>query len=200
MVAGKFAGGSIKCMLKGVRKMTHIYIREALPDDAEAIRNVQYRTWLATYPNEVYGITKEDIEARFREDSDPEKARERRKRYRQSLCVPPFRVWVALEGTALIGFCRAKQDDLESCVQALYVLPEFQHKGIGKRLLQTALDWLGVEKEVVLEVAAYNEKAIAFYRAFGFILAGSIPVSESLQMPSGVRFPEIKMVKKGRAN
>lgn len=178
--------------------MTHIYIREAVPDDAEAMRDVQRRTWLATYPNEAYGITKEDIEARF--DLDPKRAEERRERYRQLICTPPFHSWVALEGTVVIGFCIVERGEQENVIGALYVLPEFQHRGAGKSLLQTALDWLGVERDVVLNVASYNENAIAFYRAFGFVPVGPIPVSEALQLPSGVRFPETRMMKKGLVN
>jgi ribosomal protein S18 acetylase RimI-like enzyme len=178
--------------------MKSIDVREALPDDAEAMREVQRHTWIATYPNETYGITKEDIEARFRED--PETARERRERRRQSVCTAPFHSWVALEETVLIGFCLVKQDDQENLLQALYVLPDFQNKGVGKRLLQTALDWLGREKEVVLNVASYNEKALAFYRAFGFVPNGAVASSEALQLPSGVRLPEMSMVKKGLVN
>ncbi len=150
--------------------MKSIDIREALPDDVDAMRDVQRHTWIATYPNETYGITKEDIEARFRED--PETARESRERRRQSVCTAPFHSWVALEETVIIGFCIVKQDDHENLLQALYVLPDFQSKGVGKHLLQTALDWLGTDKEVMLNVASYNEKAIAFYHAFGFVPNG----------------------------
>jgi len=178
--------------------MTHIHIREAKPDDAEAMRDVQRRTWLATYPNEAYGITKEDIEARF--DPDPKRAEERRVRYRQLICTPPFHSWVALEGTDVIGFCIAERNEQENVIGALYVLPEFQNRGAGKRLLQAALDWLGAERDVALNVASYNEKAIAFYRAFGLVPVGPVPVSETLQLPSGVRLPETKMVKKGFVN
>ena len=175
--------------------MKNIDIREACPDDANSMREVQRHTWIVTYPNETYGITKEDIEARFRED--PETARERRERRRQSVCTAPFHSWVALEETGIIGFCIVKQDDQENFLQALYVLPGFQSQGVGKRLLQTALDWLGSEKEVVLNVASYNEKAIAFYRAFGFVSKGSVVSAEALLLPSGVRLPEIRMVRKG---
>ena len=175
--------------------MRSIHIREAHPDDADAMRDVQHHTWVATYPNEAYGITKEDIEARFHED--PETARGRRERRRQSVSTAPFHSWVALEGAAIIGFCTVKQDNRENLIQALYVLPDYQSKGVGKRLLQTMLDWFGAGKEVVLHVASYNEKAIAFYHAFGFVQNGPLADPEALQLPSGLRFPEIKMVKRG---
>jgi len=177
------------------KDMRSIDVREAHPDDVDAMREVQHLTWVATYPNEVYGITKEDIEARFREN--PETTEERRERRRRYVRTAPFHSWVALEGRDLIGFCTIKQDEHEYLIQALYVLPDYQNKGVGKRLLQTVLDWFGQEKEVVLNVASYNEKAIAFYRAFGFVPNGPVASSEALQLPSGVRLPEIKMVKRG---
>jgi ribosomal protein S18 acetylase RimI-like enzyme len=178
--------------------MGDIHIREAQPEDADAMRDVQRRTWLATYPNKAYGITREDIEARF--SLDPERAEERRERYRRLICTPPFHAWVALEETVVIGFCIAEGGEQESVVGALYILPEFQNRGAGKRLLQATLDWLGMERDVVLNVASYNEKAIAFYRAFGFEPVGPIAPSESLQLPSGAHLPEIKMVKKKLVN
>src|SRR5579859_2098152 len=121
------------------KDMRSIDVREAHPDDVDAMREVQHLTWVATYPNEVYGITKEDIEARFREN--PETTEERRERRRQFVSTAPFHSWVALEGTDLIGFCTIKQDEHEALIQALYVLPDYQNKGVGKRLLQTVLDW-----------------------------------------------------------
>jgi ribosomal protein S18 acetylase RimI-like enzyme len=177
--------------------MQQIHIREAHPNDVDAIRDVQYRTWIATYPNDVYGITRADIEARFREDpaADPKVAQERRARSRRLLFNPPFHSWVALVATSLVGICTVQQDDHKSYLQMLYVLPDFQGKGIGKRLLQTALAWLGTEKDVTLDVASYNEKAIAFYHAFGFVARG--PVPEAVRLPSGVRIPTIKMERKG---
>jgi ribosomal protein S18 acetylase RimI-like enzyme len=175
--------------------MSRIDIREALPDDAEAIREVQRRTWLATYPNEAYGISKEDIAAHFHEDLQT--AKERLERRRRSLSTPPFHAWVALEEETIIGFCIVKHDEYENLVQALYVLPEFQGRRVGRRLLQAVLDWFGAEKDVVLYVAAYNEKAIAFYRTFGFVPAGPVALADTPQLAPGKYIPEISMVKKG---
>lgn len=171
-----------------------IVIHEATPDHAEAIREVQRHTWIATYPNAEYGITKADIEAWFYET--PEKAPIRREQRRQSVATAPFHAWIAMDGETVVGFCMVKQEQQENLVQALYVLPEYQGQGVGKRLLQAALQWFGAGKEIVLNVASYNEKAMAFYRAFGFVPAGIVAPAETLQLPSGVHLPEIKMVKR----
>ncbi len=37
-----------------------IKILEAVPEDAEGTVNVYYKTWLDTYPNEEFGVTRED--------------------------------------------------------------------------------------------------------------------------------------------
>jgi GNAT superfamily N-acetyltransferase len=176
--------------------MATIIIREATAEDVEAMREIQRRTWLATYPNEAYGITREDIEARFRED--PATASARQAQRRRAVLTPPHHAWVALEATEPIGFCIIEQGEHEHLVQALYVLPEHQGKGTGTRLLRAALDWLGSENPIALNVASYNERAIAFYQAFGFVLDGPVASEETLQLPSGVRFPEVRMVKRGQ--
>jgi hypothetical protein len=40
----------------------NISISPAMPQDARSIQEIFYKTWLDTYPNQKYGITKEDIE------------------------------------------------------------------------------------------------------------------------------------------
>jgi hypothetical protein len=100
-------------------------IRGVLPGDAEVIREVQRLTWLATYPNETYGITEEDIEACFYEDLAT--AQEKRERRRRSLCTPPLHSWVALVETSIVGFCIVKQDE-----------PEHLARFSGQRYWQTS--------------------------------------------------------------
>src|SRR5713226_9749870 len=51
-------------------EMMRVQIHDATPNDADGVRHVQQRTWLATYPNAELGITKEDIEARFHASSE----------------------------------------------------------------------------------------------------------------------------------
>lgn len=174
--------------------MSTISIRKARIEDTEAIRDVQYRTWLETYPNETYGITRKDITDFFFEP--PEIAAERRARRQQAINTAPRHSWVALDGEKVIGFCIIRKDGQENLIQALYVLPSYQGKGVGKRLMQEVLDWFGPQKEVILHVASYNEKAIAFYHALGFVSCGLLPDIEAPQLPSGARIPALLMKKK----
>jgi ribosomal protein S18 acetylase RimI-like enzyme len=172
-----------------------IQIHDATPNDADGVRQVQQRTWLATYPNAELGITEEDIEARFHARS--EEAIKRRQAQQQGINSDPLvHLWVAKEAERIVGFCLAKKEGMQNKIQAIYVLPEYQGTGIGKRLLQTALDWLGSQREIVLNVAAYNHQAINFYRRFGFIPSGRPAHSGVTKLPSGVVIPEIELIKR----
>ena len=50
----------------------------------------------------------------------------------------------------------------------LYVLPGFQNKGIGSEILRKAIN--DSQEPLYLYVFSRNEKAIAFYKRFGFSL------------------------------
>lgn len=107
----------------------NIEIEDAKAEDVDRIRYVLKTTWLATYPNEELGITKEEIEQRF-DDSAPE-AKERVVRWRQNINTRPDRhEWVVKEEDRVVGWCMVLTGK-ENHIQTLYMLPEFQGKGVG---------------------------------------------------------------------
>lgn len=172
-------------------------IQDAIPDDDEGIRYVQHQTWLATYPNEELGITREAINARFAYPDGTLMKRHPTNR-QQINTDPALHVWVAKEEQRVIGFCIALKEALNGHVRAIYVLPAHQGRGIGKRLLQASLDWLGDHKPVTLAVATYNTKAIAFYQSFGFEINEQAPGVSVAHLPSGVAIPQLEMVRPRR--
>jgi ribosomal protein S18 acetylase RimI-like enzyme len=179
--------------------MMTIEIHDATPNDGEGIYHVQLHTWLATYPNAELGITREDIESRFRPTS--EEAIRRRQARNQSINTDPqVHFWVAKEAERIVGFCMARKEEPQNILQAIYVLPEYQGTGIGKRLMQTALDWLGNQQDIVLTVASYNQNAINFYQRFGFTPSDRPAHSAVSTLPSGAVIPEIEMIKRDPHN
>lgn len=172
-----------------------VQIHDATPNDADGVRQVQQRTWLATYPNAELGITKEDIEALFQASSREAIAR-RQARQQRINSDPLVHLWVAKEAEQIVGFCLAKKGEMQNNIQAIYVLPEYQRRGIGKQLLQTALEWLGRQQEIVLNVASYNHQAFTFYRGFGFVPSGRPAHSAVTKLPSGAVIPEIELSKR----
>jgi ribosomal protein S18 acetylase RimI-like enzyme len=58
----------------------------------------------------------------------------------------------------------------------LYVLPDHQGKGVGKALLDAAIEALPEgTTELLLDVLIANEKAIRFYQSNGFGQTGRTP-------------------------
>ncbi len=75
---------------------------------------------------------------------------------------------VAQIDNKIVGFASATMEDWKNMLQAIYILPEYQGKGIGKNLLNKVFDFFKDWEEIYLKVASYNQKAINFYQNFGF--------------------------------
>ncbi|MCY3765422.1 MAG: GNAT family N-acetyltransferase [Gemmatimonadetes bacterium] len=77
------------------------------------------------------------------------------------------RCWVAEAGKPVVGFCIANSKTRS--IWALFVLPAYEGRGIGRRLAETAVDWLwqnGAE-EIWLETET-NTRAEGFYEHLGW--------------------------------
>lgn len=77
------------------------------------------------------------------------------------------RGWVCEIEGRVVGFSYAARAD--HSIWALFVLPDFEGRGVGKALLNAAVDWLfeiGAER-VILSTEA-NTRADRFYRAQGW--------------------------------
>lgn len=75
----------------------------------------------------------------------------------------------AHDGEKLVGIIRAVGDGYSIVfIQDILVLPEYQHKGIGKKLVETMLKCYPDVYQI--ELATDNtEKTIAFYKSCGFV-------------------------------
>lgn len=100
------------------------------------------------------------------------------------------------EQQKIVGFLYAKKNENENAIQAIYVLPDVQGMGVGKKLIGVALEWLGQNKPVSLSVVKYNTQAISFYKKLGFEEDGNVPPSPASKLPSGKEMPEIKMIRR----
>ena len=143
-------------------------ISQAQRNDAEGIAAVQYDTWLATYPNEELGITRAAIEERvsgFQSD-------ERIAKWRSIIGDAEEHITVAKDNDTVIGFSGAQKGDTTSQISAVYVLPQYHGTGIAQRLMDATMTWLGDERDIDVEVASYNDRAIRFYRKYNFVSTG----------------------------
>jgi ribosomal protein S18 acetylase RimI-like enzyme len=166
-----------------------IKIQKAEVGDALGIREVFYKTWLATYPNEEFGITVTDIK-----DLWKDKGKESGNRIRNA---PDNELFLtAKNGGEIVGVCCAVRYSDRNNLQAIYVLPDYQGQGIGSRLWAEAVKFFDLTKDTIVEVVVYNTNAIAFYRRLGFKETGKRFLNEKFRMKSGTILPEMEMVRR----
>jgi len=141
-------------------------IRKPKPKDASAIQEVFYKTWLQTYPNEELGIKEKDIEDKLK-DRFSEKSTNKFKEIISNL--PDSHYFLVAElNSKIIGVCRAIKREEVNQLQAIYVLPEYQNKGIGRGFWNEVLSFFNDDKDIIVHVATYNNQAVEFYKKLGF--------------------------------
>jgi ribosomal protein S18 acetylase RimI-like enzyme len=103
--------------------MSELTIREATESDIDSLFDIRARTRENAIPREYLesiGITAESWAA--------------------SLRAGEQRTWICLDEATPVAFCGADATNGE--VVVLAVLPEYEGRGIGKRLLDRAVEWL----------------------------------------------------------
>jgi len=184
--------------LNKTQEGSSFHIENAKPEDVEAIRTIAKDAWFDIYPNETYGITREDIEAiDWLEPAGLERRRKEMTEKEDTIKV----LVVKDDKDKILGFCKVSKDGdkrdelIQREIDAMYLVKELQGKGLGKKLMQKALEWLGTDEDIRLEVASYNTNAIDFYKRFGFQETNN-PVSDKrTQLPSKKEIPRIVMVR-----
>jgi ribosomal protein S18 acetylase RimI-like enzyme len=168
-----------------------IRIRNVEPDDVEGIYRVYHETWLTTYPNEEHGITIDDILDHLPKELSPEERESRRAYYAD---IPAHKVvYVALDGNGVVGVCAGAMHEDYTHLRSLYVLTEYQGKGIGSMLFEHFKKWAGDTPRFVVHVATYNNSAIRFYEKLGFKDTGKRFSEERFIFKSGASIPEMEM-------
>lgn len=167
--------------------------------DVNDIQDVFFKTWLSTYPNEKVGITAEDIKEKFKNRHFNETIRKRIEEIKNDYKDKIF--LIVKNGRRIVGLCKASKNDKFNQLDAIYVLPKYQGKGIGRILWKRCLDFFDDDKNIIVHVAEYNTKAINFYKNVGFIDTGKRFLEEKFRMPiSGKCIPEIEMIIKADKN
>lgn len=167
-------------------------IRNVKPEDVRSLVNVFYTTWLATYPNKEFGITEDDIHHNFKDSYTSENIERRAKHIKE---LPTNERYVAaVIDDSIVGLSRAILHKDKNQLQALYVLPAFQGRGIGKMLWDTVRKDFNIKKPTIVHVATYNTPAISFYKKLGFSETGKVFSEERFRMKSGNIILETELV------
>jgi ribosomal protein S18 acetylase RimI-like enzyme len=170
----------------------NITFRKPTANNVEEIYTLYHKTWLATYPNEALGITHEDICAYIPERISTDDKKRLEGRY-NNISDNIF-ILVAIVNEKIVGVCSGEKNDEKTHLRSLYILPEFQGKGIGFALWEQFKAWAGTEKLITVHVATYNTNAINFYASVGFVDTGKRFVEERFIFKSGAQMPEMEMV------
>ena len=76
--------------------------------------------------------------------------------------------YVAKESRHIVAYCLYRDDGGYYYMRQLYVDRAHRRKGIATRLLDWLYENVWTDKKVRLDVLAYNEDAVAFYKRYGF--------------------------------
>ena len=82
---------------------------------------------------------------------------------------PVFHVWGLLYGQSLVGECIIAGRGDAAELSGIYIVPEFQKRGLGKHLLRRALGLVGQEgvQEVRARIMSASQPQVRLVRNFG---------------------------------
>lgn len=158
-----------------------ITIRLMNENDYEGKGYVHYQSWIETYT----GL----IDQNYLKTRTLEKCIEIAKKY-------PDNTFVCDVDGKIVGFAcygQSRNEDLDNAgeIFAIYVLKEYQNKGIGKMLMDACFHALKDYKKIVVWALSTNDKAIGFYKHLGFIEDGKTKV-EDLKITS---LKEVRLIR-----
>ena len=133
----------------------------AKASDAAAISALRQRVWDTTYRG-IYPDTVID-------DFDYERHQQRDL---QKISNPSFTVYLIKYGDEDIGYLIFQDADAVVRLHSLYVLREYQHRGIGKQAFSVLKDYCK-EREIdrfVCNCSPHNENAMRFYQRMGGVV------------------------------
>lgn len=175
-----------------MNKLEAYKIRKATSDDVLGLHQVYFITWLDTYPNQEFNVTKEDIIFKYEGQLAPEKIAARKEKISQ---IGNNEVLLLVEKNGeIVAVCNAIQEDTHNEIRSIYVLPEYQGLGLGWALWTEAKKIFNPQKETIVNVVSYNDKAISFYKKLGFESTGEIFTDERFKLRNGAVMPELRMV------
>lgn len=132
-------------------------IRLAASADVAGIENVARRTWGETYAEIVLPANQERLLGRHYSPVALEEV----------IAQEHSWLFVAAAGETIVGFAQfIVREDRNGQLTRIYVLPEWQRQGIGRRLLSAGLDVLASQgvQQLLVHVEKNNPIGVQFYK------------------------------------
>jgi len=149
-------------------RMPKVIIRTASLADVTDIRKMHAKSWVDTYPNEEAGVTREWLLDHTAQWLTPEGLEGSQEHFRAIFGNPDHFYRVASDGKSILGMAHASVIDGSQHLEAMYTDKSQHGTGLAQKMMDSVFEWLDLSKPIVLEVASYNKRAIAFYRKYGF--------------------------------
>lgn len=87
---------------------------------------------------------------------------------------------------AVVAYALYRQQSVEIYLRQLYVVPQRRRQGVGRHVMQVLRDHIWPpDRRLTLEVLAANTRALAFYRALGYV---DYAVTMEIMPPSSAAF------------
>lgn len=164
-------------------------IRILKSNDIDSVFNIFKETWLDTYTNKDFWITKEHILKKY----ESKERYENIKKYISNFSDEKIWYWLEINWNLVWVWITNMMWD-KCHIWAIYVLAQYQKKWIWQILLDKLLEFGKNYKEIYLEVWVYNTNAINFYKKNWFDI---VKWSESKhKIIDDVFIPTIIMVRK----
>lgn len=121
-------------------------------------------------------------------------------RRRYAALGPQGRLWIYLRDNEILGFALADQTEKPGSGVAIgelasfYVLPSFQGLGIGRSLIETAMDYFVLHSfgHMILWTIRANLRARRFYENAGFSCDGATRVTRRQEAGVMLEYDEIR--------
>jgi ribosomal protein S18 acetylase RimI-like enzyme len=166
-------------------------LSETTINELDAVTRMRKQSWIDTYENEEAGVTSDWIEAQFTDLLSEDTKEQRIEQFIKYKGSGRYNSWVvkSTEGEIIGSTTPYIDKDGHQQVGSLYVDKNWHGTGAGKQLMEKLIGWFDPAKPIELDVATYNDRAIAFYKKWGFV---EVPGSENLYDD---KIPEIKMIR-----
>ena len=138
-------------------------LRLAKPTDLEQYTNLLQQTYEFTYTNAEIGLIKECFSPQVFNTPDSQK-------YLSSKLInsPHQKTWLVFNDKKLIASATCKIiDENKAEFSGFYVLPDYQHHGIGKKLYQKVLNF-AQNRDLILGIYTHNTKSLEIYKKWGW--------------------------------
>ena len=129
--------------------------------DAAAISALRQRIWNTTYRDIYPDAVIDDFDFDWHQQRDLKK-----------ISDPSFTVYLIRYGSEDIGYFIFRHDGSGVWLHSLYVLQEYQHRGIGKLAFSILNDYCrknGISR-FACNCSTYNENAMRFYQRMGGVV------------------------------